>query len=123
MTIMSEKKIPSASFLDSLRYNLAQTIPIYMEGLFTRRKFWVGFWTRLRSDHRVVKLLTRMRDKYGPRVYVNIQGNKTLLLLDREGAEHVLRNSPEIYASDPEAKRRGMSHFQPEALTISTGEK
>ena len=120
---MSEKKIPSASFLDSLRYNAAQTIPVYMQGLFTRSKFWVGFWTRMGSDRRVVKLLTRMRDKYGPNVYVNIQGNRTLLLLDHTGAEHVLKNSPEIYASDPDAKKRGMSHFQPGALTISTGEK
>lgn len=120
---MTERTIPSASFLDSLRYNTAQTIPVYMQGLFTRSKFWVGFWTRMGSDRRVVKQLTRMRDKYGPKVYVNIQGNKTLLLLDREGAEHVLKNSPEIYASDPDAKRRGMSHFQPGALTISTGDK
>ena len=120
---MAQKTIPSASFLDSLRYNLAQTFPLYLQGLFTRSKFWVSFWTRLGSDRRTVKLLTRMRDKYGPLVYVRIGGNKTLLLLDREGAEHVLKNSPEVYASDPDAKRRGMSHFQPGALTISTGDK
>ena len=54
---------------------------------------------------------------------VNVGGNKTLLLLDHFGAEHVLKNSPEIYASDPDAKRRGMSHFQPDSLTISTGDK
>jgi cytochrome P450 len=120
---MAETKIPSASFLYSLRYNLAQTLPVYMQGLFTRSKFWVSFWTRLGSDSRTIKLLTRMRDKYGPRVYVSIGGNRTLLLLDREGAEHVLKNSPEVYASDPDAKRRGMSHFQPDALTISTGDK
>lgn len=120
---MAEKTIPSASFLDSLRYNLAQTFPVYLQGLFTRSKFWVAFWTRLGSDRRVVKHLTRMRSKYGPQVYVNIGGNRTLLLLDPLGAGHVLKNSPEIYASDPDAKRRGMSHFQPGALTISAGEK
>lgn len=120
---MAEKTIPSASFLDSLRYNLAQTLPVYLQGLFTRSPFWVSFWARLGSDRRVVKRLTRMRAKYGPQVYVNVGGNRTLLLLDRSGAEHVLKNSPEIYASDPDAKRRGMAHFQPGALTISTGEK
>lgn len=120
---MAEKTIPSASFLDSLRYNLAQTFPVYLQGLFTRSRFWVSFWTRLGSDGRVVKRLTRMRSKYGPQVYVNVGGNKTLLLLDHFGAEHVLKNSPEIYASDPDAKRRGMAHFQPGALTISTGDK
>lgn len=120
---MAEKTIPSASLLDSLRYNLAQTYPAYLQGLFTRRRFWVSFWARLDSDRRVVKRLTRMREKYGAQVYVNVGGNKTLLLLDPAGAEHVLKNSPEIYGSDPDAKRRGMSHFQPGALTISTGEK
>ncbi|HKG14238.1 MAG TPA: cytochrome P450 [Pyrinomonadaceae bacterium] len=120
---MAEKTIPSASFPDSLRYNLAQTFPVYLQGLFTRSKFWVSFWTRLGSDGRVVKQLTRMRSKYGPQVYVNVGGNRTLLLLDHSGAEHVLKNSPEIYASDPDAKRRGMAHFQPGALTISAGEK
>lgn len=120
---MAEKTIPSASFLDSLRYNLAQTFPVYLQGLFTRSPFWVSFWTGLGSDRRVVKNLTRMRAKYGPRVYVNVGGDRTLLLLDHSGAEHVLKNSPEIYASDPDAKRRGMAHFQPGALTISTGDK
>lgn len=120
---MAENTIPSASFLDSLRYNLAQTFPVYLQGLFTRSPFWVSFWTRLGSDRRVVKNLTRMRAKYGPQVYVQIGGNKTLLLLDHSGAEHVLKNSPEIYGSDPDAKRRGMSHFQPDSLTISTGDK
>ena len=51
---MAERTIPSASFLDSLRYNLAQTLPVYMQGLFTRRKFWVSLWTWLGSDRRVV---------------------------------------------------------------------
>jgi cytochrome P450 len=120
---MAEKTIPSASSLDSLRYNLAQTLPLYLQGLFTRSPFWVSFWTRLGSDRRVVKRLTRMRAKYGPQVYVNVGGNRTLLLLDHSGAEHVLKNSPEIYGSDPDAKRRGMSHFQPDSLTISTGDR
>ena len=120
---MAQKKIPSASLFESLRYNLVQTLPVYTQGLFTRRRFWVSFWTMLGSDSRANRLLTRMRGKHGPHFYVSIMGNRTLLVLDREGAEHVLNNSPEVYASDPDAKRRGMSHFQPGALTISTGDR
>lgn len=120
---MTGKTIPAASFFDSLRYNLVQTLPVYTQGLFRRSRFWVSFWTKLRSDSRAIKLLARMRGKHGPHFYVNIMGNRTLLVLDREGAEHVLNNSPEVYASDPDAKRRGMSHFQPGALTISTGDR
>jgi cytochrome P450 len=36
--------------------------------------------------------------------------------------ERALGGSPHPFASDPEAKRRGMAHFQPDALTISRGE-
>jgi len=92
---MAQKKIPSASFLDSLRYNLVQTLPVYTQGLFTRSRFWVSLWTKLGSDSRAIRLLTRMRGKHGPHFYVSIMGNQTLLVLDREGAEHVLNNSPE----------------------------
>lgn len=119
---MAQKKIPAASFFDSLRYNLVQTLPVYTQGLFTRNRLCVSFWTMLGSDARAVRLLTRLRRKHGPHFYVGIMGNRTLLVLGREGAEHVLNNSPEVYASDPDAKRRGMSHFQPGALTISTGD-
>ncbi len=120
---MAQNKIPSASFLESLRYNLVQTLPAYTQGLFTRNRFWVSFWTRLDSDARAVRLLSRLRGKHGPRFYVGVGGSRMLLVLDREGAEHVLKNSPEVYASDPGAKRRGMSHFQPGAVTILTGDK
>lgn len=120
---MAEKKIPSASFLESLHYNLVQTLPVYTQGLFTRNRFWVNFWSKLGTDARAVKLLKRLRHRHGPHFYVGVGGNRTLLVLDRAGAQHVLKNSPEVYASDPGAKRRGMSHFQPGALTISTGER
>jgi cytochrome P450 len=43
-----------------------------------------------------------------------------LLVLDQDGIKHVLDNSPLIYA-DSRLKRMGMSHFQPNALTISRG--
>jgi len=120
---MAEKKIPAASLFESLHYNLVQTLPVYTQGLFTRNRFWVSLWSKLGSDTRAVRLLARLRRKHGPHFYVGIGGNRTLLVLDRAGAGHVLKNSPEIYASDPDAKRRGMSHFQPGALTISTGDR
>ena len=44
-----------------------------------------------------------------------------MLLLDPEDVARVLEGSPDPFASDPEAKRNGMVHFQPDALTISRG--
>ena len=48
--------------------------------------------------------------------------NRALLMLAGDDVRRVLEGSPEPFASDPEAKRRGMGHFQPDALTISRGE-
>jgi cytochrome P450 len=42
----------------------------------------------------------------------------TVLVFDPEGIRRVLDRSPGIYA-DPRSKRKGMSHFQPGAVTIS----
>ena len=46
---MAQNTIPSASFFESLRYNLVQTLPAYTQGLFTRRRFWVSFWLTAES--------------------------------------------------------------------------
>lgn len=117
---MAERTIPSASLLDSLIYNLVQTLPVFTQGLFTRNKFWASFWTRLKVDSLAVRRVTRLRKKHGDYVYLRVMTSKTLLVLDVEGIRHVLDNSPAVYA-DPDAKRKGMSHFQPNALTISRG--
>ena len=42
-----------------------------------------------------------------------------LLMLEVEDVRRVLEGSPHPFASDPEAKRKGMGAFQPDALTIS----
>src|SRR5262249_43345659 len=47
--------------------------------------------------------------------------NKSLVVLDLNGIKRVLDHSPLRYAADPDLKRRGMSHFQPNAVTISRG--
>jgi cytochrome P450 len=44
-----------------------------------------------------------------------------LLLLEAADIRTVLEGSPDPFAPDPAPKRKGMGHFQPEALTISRG--
>jgi len=45
-----------------------------------------------------------------------------LLCLDVDDVARTLDGSPHPFASDPAAKRKGMAHFQPHALTLSRGE-
>lgn len=114
--------IHTVSFLDGLLYALLQVVPSYAQGLYTRNPAWVSFWTRVHPDPLAVRLLSYWRRKYGGEyLYVPVLGSKLLLVLEPAGVTRVLDNSPHLYA-DARLKRTGMSHFQPDALTISRGE-
>lgn len=113
---------PTVSLLDSLFYNLVHVLPYYLQGIFTRSKFWVSFWTRFHPDPLAVKFGYYLRKKYkSDYLYLYMLANKTLYVVGYDGIKRVLDNSPAIYA-ESRLKRMGMSHFQPNALTISRGE-
>ena len=79
--------------------------------------------TRADVDRWAVGLLEGMRRTYGGRpVWVRLVTAPALLLLSVDDIRTALEGSPDPFAPDPEAKRKGMSHFQPDALTISRGE-
>jgi cytochrome P450 len=54
-------------------------------------------------------------------VWVRVVTERALLLLDVADVRRVLEGSPDPFASDPTPKRKGMEHFQPDALTLSRG--
>ncbi|MBV9998321.1 MAG: cytochrome P450 [Verrucomicrobia bacterium] len=115
--------IPNASLLDNVAFNLLHTVPYFLRGIFTKSHFWSWCFNALHTDALVVRLCQRLRAKYGSDfIYLYLLQNKALCVFDYDGIKHVLDNSPFIYA-DPDLKRRGMSHFQPNALTISRGEE
>jgi cytochrome P450 len=115
--------IPAVSLADNLVYNLAHVLPYYLQGIFTRNRLWTGLVARFHPDPLMVRfvggLIRRYRSRY---LYVSMLGTRSLLVLELEGIERVLDNSPLTYA-DAKIKRRGMSHFQPNAVTISRGEE
>lgn len=113
--------IPSASTSASLRLNLVHFLPNYFQGLFARRPRRVALLSRLDLDRRTVRLVEQLKHEHGGLVWVKVLGTKSLLVLDRRAVAEVLDRSPSVYA-EPELKRRGMSHFQPESLTLSRGE-
>jgi cytochrome P450 len=114
--------LPSASLVDSLRFNQEVILPNALQGLFRRRRKAQAAATKLGVDGRAVGLVGKLRDRHGPGpVWVNVMGSRALLLLSVDDVRRVLEGSPDPFASDPEAKRRGMGHFQPHALTLSRG--
>lgn len=113
--------IPTVSFADNLRFNLFHIIPYLSRGVFTENRFWVGFWAKRQRDPGAVKFIGGLREKYQrDYLYISMLGKKSLLVLSHEGIKRILDHSPAIYA-EPKTKRKGMSHFQPNALTISRG--
>ena len=115
------RPIPSASLWASLRFNTLHILPNFVQGLFSKKPRRVAFFSRADAEGRTVRLVEELKRKHGGLVWVRVFASKSLLVLDRQAIAQVLDRSPRIYA-EPKLKRKGMSHFQPEALTLSRGE-
>jgi cytochrome P450 len=117
------RELPAASTLEGVRFTAQAVLPNVVQGLFRRRSKAVAVATRVGVDGHAARLIRGLRRGYGPApVWVRVMKDRALLLLDVADVRRVLEGSPDPYAADPEAKRRGMAHFQPDALTISRGE-
>jgi cytochrome P450 len=115
--------LPSASLLENVQLNETVIVPNAVQGLFRRRPARVALATRLNVDGRAVRFMEGLRRRHAPGpLWVRVVANRALLVLEVEDVRRVLEGSPHPFASDPEAKRRGMGHFQPDALTLSRGE-
>src|SRR2546421_8682129 len=117
------RDLPSASLLEGLRFTLLVALPNVVQGLFQRRPGVVAIARRLDIDRRAAGSVAALRRRYGEGpIWVRVMAKPALLVLAPHDLRSVLEGSPDPYAADPEPKRRGMSHFQPDALTISRGE-
>jgi cytochrome P450 len=115
--------LPSASLREGIAFTLRVMLPNLIQGLFRRRPRAVAAATRLDADRRAASTVAGIRANHGEGpVWVRAGGDRMLLALATGDVRRVLEGSPDPFAPDPDAKRRGMSHFQPDALTISRGE-
>ena len=116
-------ELPSASLAESVQFNQLVVVPNAVQGLFRRRRTPVAVATRTGVDGHAVRFVSGLRRSHAPGpVWVRVIKDRALLMLEVEDVRRVLEGSPEQFASDPPAKRRGMGHFQPDALTLSRGE-
>src|SRR2546423_12926854 len=116
-------ELPSASLAESVQFNQTVIVPNAIQGLFRRRPRAVGVATRLDVDGRAVRLMEGLRRHHGPGpVWVRVMTDRALVMLEVDDVRRVLEGSPHPFAPDPEAKRKGMAHFQPDALTLSRGD-
>lgn len=113
----------SASPLESVRFTAQVAVPNVVQGLFKRRVKPVRVATAIGLEGAAYRLMEGLVEKYGADpFYVTVVKDKTLVVTHPEDIEVVLSGSPSRFGSDPEAKRNGMTAFQPDALTLSRGD-
>jgi cytochrome P450 len=116
------RDLRSASPIDSARLTATVGLPNVVQGLFRRRRAAVAAAVKLGVEGHAVGLLRELRRRFAPGpVWARMGKDRVLLLLSPRDIRRVLEESPRVFASDPEAKRKGMRVFQPDALTISRG--
>ena len=113
--------LPSATMAENARFNLGYVLPNVLQGVFLRRPRTVALLSR-RGGTLAPGLGQQLRKKYPRGVYVRLVVKPALLVLDAAEAQRVLDESPFAFADSP-TKRKGMSLFQPDAVTISRGEE
>jgi cytochrome P450 len=114
--------LPAASAPESIAVLAMGVLPAVIRGLFSPRRRAMKLLTALDTDRRTVRLLSNLRRKYDGEGLRLVNG-KIVVLWGVDAIKDVLDHSAERYASDAGAKAKGMSHFQPDALTLSRGEE
>jgi hypothetical protein len=119
----SESEFPRASLAEGLRFTAQVAVPNVVQGLFRRRRKAVAVATKANADGLAAGFMAGLKRRYGSGpLWIRVAKNDALLLLGETEIRGSLEGSPDPFAADPEPKRTGMSHFQPDALTISRGE-
>ena len=114
-------RLPSANPVEAGKFVAGGLLPSLTRGLFSPRRSAMKALTAIDADKRTVELLRGLKRKHGGEG-VRFLGGKVVLVWGRDALHEVLDQSADVYASDAGAKAKGMSHFQPDALTLSRGE-
>jgi hypothetical protein len=114
---------PRASLLEGVRFTAQVAVPNVIQGLFRRRRTAAAIATRTGADGLAIGFMSGLKRSHGEGpLWIRVAKDEALLLLGREPIRRALEGSPDPFAADPEPKKSAMSHFQPDALTISRGE-
>jgi cytochrome P450 len=118
----AEARLGDASLVESLRFVLTGLLPSLARGLFAPRRKAMKLLTRLNTDAKAISVLSGIRDKHGGQG-ARLLGGRLAVLWGPDAIRQVLDQSADVYDSGSGAKEKGMSHFQPDALTLSHGEE
>ena len=114
---------PRASLVDGVRFTAQVGVPNIVLGLFKKRELPTRVASTLHAEQFGYLLVQGLVRRLGPDpFYVRVARDEALLVHHPDDIRIVLGGSPDPFAADPDAKRKGMSAFQPNALTLSRGD-
>lgn len=112
-----------ASLADGVLFSTQVAVPNVVQGLFRKRAPVVAAAGLVQADLLAYRCTAALVKKYGADpFYVRVVAEEALLVHHPDDIELVLGGSPSPFAPDPDAKRKGMTAFQPNALTLSRGD-
>src|SRR3954468_18772821 len=118
----TERQLADGSVGESVRFVATGLLPSLARGLFSPRPGAMKLLTRLNTDRRAIDTLRAIREKHGGEG-AKLLGGRIVVLWGPEAIKEVLDRSASDFDSGSGAKGKGMSHFQPDALTLSCGEE
>jgi cytochrome P450 len=114
--------LPSAGLVASARFVAFGLLPPLVRGLFSPRKSAMKVLTAVNADALAASTLSSLKAKHGGQG-VRLLGGRIVTLWGPEAINEVLEKSATEYDSGSGAKGKGMSHFHPDAVTLSSGEE
>lgn len=96
--------------------------PVLAKGVIIRRPKVVAMAEQLNLDQQAVKLMQRLRNKYGTGpLLVDLRLRRYAVILSPEHVHRILNETPEPFATAVKEKRAALSHFEPKQALISHG--
>jgi len=112
-----------ASIADGVLFSTQVAVPNVVQGLFRKRQPVVAAAGLVQADLLAYRCTAALVKRYGvDPFYVRVVAEEALLVHHPDDIRLVLEGSPSPFASDPDAKKKGMTAFQPNALTLSRGD-
>lgn len=112
--------VARASVADTLAVLAGIALPALAKGPLIRRRGAVHLATWLDLDRRAIRLMQRLRARYGPGpLLLRLPIRNQALLLDEKDARRVLHETPKPFAAASREKRAALRHFEPHAVLAS----
>ncbi|WP_243770219.1 cytochrome P450 [Amycolatopsis acidicola] len=110
----------TASVADTARVAATVLAPTLRGGVIKRRPRAMALADRLQLDRPGIRLLGRLRERYGERpLQLRIPGRSVTVLLGHADAGSVLARTPSPFTPATLEKKAALSHFQPHGVLIS----